>query len=61
MAFQSCIYATMKMYYDHRGYQGCSDVVYCHKESKRNSKCLKHLQQQFRTVIELISRFLDNK
>ncbi|XP_064383230.1 coiled-coil domain-containing protein 178-like isoform X2 [Halichondria panicea] len=37
-AFQSCIYASMKVYYEHRGSQGWKDVTYFHEKSKHNAR-----------------------
>ena len=60
LAFQSCIYSTMKAYYEHRGASCRQQVVQFHSQSKDNMEQLKSLREQFETVIAMMHEFLES-
>ena len=60
LAFQSCIYSTMKAYYEHRGMSCRNQVVQFHSQSKENMQQLRSLREQFETVIAVMHEFLEN-
>ena len=60
LAFQSCIYSTMKAYYEHRGVSCRKQVVQFHSQSKENMQQLRSLREQFETVIAVMHEFLEN-
>ena len=60
LAFQSCIYSTMKAYYEHRGMSCRRQVVQFHSHSKENMQQLRSLREQFETVIAMMHEFLEN-